>query len=95
MVGAVSTLVLFFLQAKLPLAGLKNALLGPALFIMGLGAALGAGAVGGMLIGMICQIFIVPALFVVFQIIQEKIKPLKWNDLDNSEVISEIEQYSK
>ena len=53
--------------------------------------ALGAGAVGGMLIGMICQIFIVPALFVVFQIIQEKIKPLKWND----QVISEIEQYSK
>lgn len=42
LVGAVSTLVLFFLQAKLPLAGLENALLGPALFIMGLGAALGA-----------------------------------------------------
>lgn len=40
-IGAVSTLVLFFLQAKLPLAGLNNALLGPALFIMGLGAALG------------------------------------------------------
>lgn len=38
-IGAVSTLVLFFLQAKLPLAGLNNALLGPALFIMGLGAA--------------------------------------------------------
>lgn len=38
-IGAVSTLVLFFLQAKLPLAGLNNALLGPALFIMGLGVA--------------------------------------------------------
>ena len=59
------------------------------------GRTLGAGAVGGMLIGMICQIFIVPALFVVFQIIQEKIKPLKWDDLDNKEVLSEIEQYSK
>ena len=71
----------------------------PMMFASGVGAngngTLGAGAVGGMLIGMICQIFIVPALFVVFQIIQEKIKPLKWNDLDNSEVISEIEQYSK
>ena len=44
---------------------------------------------------MICQIFIVPALFVVFQIIQEKIKPLTWDDLDNKDVISEIEQYSK
>ena len=42
LVGAVSTLVLFFLQAKLPLAGLDSALLGPALFMMGLGAAAGA-----------------------------------------------------
>ena len=41
-VGAVSTLVLFFLQAKLPMAGLNNGLLGLSLFIMGLGAALGA-----------------------------------------------------
>ena len=31
LIGAVSTLVLFFLQAKLPLAGLNEALLGPAL----------------------------------------------------------------
>lgn len=45
-IGAVSTLVLFFLQAKLPLAGLSDALLGPALFIMGLGAAFGAKASG-------------------------------------------------
>ena len=71
----------------------------PMMFATGVGAngngTLGAGAVGGMLIGMICQIFIVPALFVVFQIIQEKIKPLKWDDLDNKEVLSEIEQYSK
>ena len=41
-IGAVSTLVLFFLQAKLPLAGLHHAMLGPALFVMGLGAALGS-----------------------------------------------------
>ena len=44
LIGAVSTLVLFFLQAKLPLAGLNEALLGPALFVMG--AALGAKVVG-------------------------------------------------
>lgn len=71
----------------------------PMMFAHGVGAngnsTLGAGAVGGMLIGMICQIFIIPALFVVFQIIQEKIKPLTWDDLDNKDVISEIEQYSK
>ncbi|MFQ9548655.1 MAG: hypothetical protein ACLRZ6_13185 [Lachnospiraceae bacterium] len=42
LIGAVSTLVLFFLQAKLPLAGLNEALLGPALFVMGLGAAFGS-----------------------------------------------------
>lgn len=41
-IGAVSTLVLFFLQAKLPMAGLHHAMLGPALFVMGLGAALGS-----------------------------------------------------
>lgn len=35
LIGAVSTLVLFFLQAKLPLAGLNEALLGPALFVIG------------------------------------------------------------
>ena len=46
LIGAVATLVLFFLQAKLPLAGLSDALLGPALFVMGLGAALGAKVVG-------------------------------------------------
>ncbi|MCI5873659.1 MAG: MFS transporter [Clostridiales bacterium] len=42
LIGAVATLMLFFLQAKLPLVGLPNLLLGPALFLMGLGAALGS-----------------------------------------------------
>ena len=40
--GAVSILLLFFLQAQLPLAGLKNTGLGPALLVMGLGGAAGA-----------------------------------------------------
>ncbi len=70
----------------------------PMMFAHGVGAngnkALGTGSVGGMLIGMICQIFIVPALFVVFQKIQEKFTPLKWKDSDNKELESEIEQYS-
>lgn len=44
LIGAISTLVLFFLQAKLPLAGLNHGMFGPALFIMGLGAALGSKA---------------------------------------------------
>lgn len=40
--GAIATLLLFFLQAKLPILGLHPNWLGPALFIMQLGAALGA-----------------------------------------------------
>lgn len=42
LVGAMATLLLFFLQAKLPEMGLPPALLGPALFFMQMGAALGA-----------------------------------------------------
>ena len=71
----------------------------PMMFAFGVGAngnrALGASAVGGMLIGMICQIFVVPALFVIFQYLQEKIKPMEWEDIDYSDAESEIEQYSK
>ncbi len=71
----------------------------PMMFANGVGAngnrALGTGSVGGMLIGMILQIFIVPALFVAFQLIQEKFTPMKWKDTDNSGIESEIEQYSR
>ena len=71
----------------------------PMMFAFGVGAngnrALGASAVGGMMIGMICQIFVVPALFVIFQYLQEKIKPMEWEDIDNSDAETEIEQYAK
>ncbi len=45
LIGAVSILILFFMQAYLPKMGLKEIYLGPALFIMGLGAVVGAKAV--------------------------------------------------
>ena len=48
-----------------------------------------------MLSGMILQVLIVPALFVAFQKIQEKIQPLKWKDTDNAEIDDQIEQYSR
>ena len=71
----------------------------PMMFATGAGAngnrALGTGSIGGMLIGMILQVLIVPALFVLFQKIQEKITPLKWEDTDNEGIESEIEQYSR
>ncbi len=70
----------------------------PLMFATGAGAngnrALGSGAIGGMLIGMIFQVLIVPALFVIFQKIQEKISPYQWKDKDMKEISSEIEQYS-
>ena len=71
----------------------------PLMFAHGVGAngnsTLGTGAVGGMFIGMICQVFIVPALFVIFQHLQEKVKPMEWNDPDSSDVDAELEQYVK
>lgn len=71
----------------------------PMMFASGVGAngnsTLGSGAIGGMLIGMICQIFTVPAMFVAFYHLQEKIKPIEWHDTDNTELESEIEQYTK
>ena len=70
----------------------------PLMFAFGVGAhgnrTLGTSAIGGMLIGMILQIFIVPVLFVIFQWLQEKVKPMEWDSLDESEVEAEIEQYS-
>ncbi|MFA6820272.1 MAG: efflux RND transporter permease subunit [Bacteroidaceae bacterium] len=71
----------------------------PMMFAMGVGAngnrTLGAAAVGGMLIGMICQIFVVPALFVFFEKLQEKIKPLKLVGLITGDGDSELKQYTR
>jgi multidrug efflux pump subunit AcrB len=71
----------------------------PLMFSHGVGAngniALGTGSIGGMLIGMVLQLIFVPALFVIFQKIQEKISPLKWSDTNNAGIGAEIEQYSR
>jgi HAE1 family hydrophobic/amphiphilic exporter-1 len=47
-----------------------------------------------MLIGTVLQLFVVPTLFVIFQSIQEKIKPLEFEDEENSEVAAELAQYA-
>ena len=51
----------------------------PLMFASGVGAngniSIGVGTVGGMLIGTIALLFIVPVLFIVFQYLQEKIMP--------------------
>ena len=71
----------------------------PLMFNFGVGAhgnrSLGTTAVGGMLVGVICQIFFVPSVFVIFQSIQERFKPMIWEDIDNSDAEADIEQYKK
>ena len=71
----------------------------PMMFASGVGKngnqTLGAAAVGGMLIGTLCQIFVVPTLFVIFQSLQEKISPMKFEgDEENPDVATELQQYA-
>ena len=70
----------------------------PMMFASGVGKngnqTLGAAAVGGMLIGTLCQIFVVPTLFVIFQSLQEKFRPMKFENETNDEVEAELEQYA-
>ena len=70
----------------------------PMMFASGVGKngnqTLGAAAVGGMLIGTIIQLFVVPGLFVIFQSLQEKLRPMKFEDEENPEVAAELAQYA-
>ena len=71
----------------------------PLMFHFGVGGAgnraLGSSAIGGMLLGMLFQIFVVPSLFVIFQTLQEKFTPMKWDDAHNVEAQGDIEQYTR
>jgi len=48
-----------------------------------------------MLIGMICQIFVVPSLFVIFEYLQEKVKPLQFENETSQKVDTEMIQYTR
>ena len=54
----------------------------PLMFSTGAGAngnsSLGSGVVGGLLVGVLALLFFVPALFIVFQSLQERIKPTQF-----------------
>jgi len=71
----------------------------PMMFASGVGKngnqTLGAAAVGGMLIGTLFQVIVVPGLFVIFQSLQEKISPIKFEgDEENPDVTTELQQYA-
>jgi multidrug efflux pump subunit AcrB len=65
----------------------------PLMFASGVGAngniSIGVGTVGGMLIGTIALVVIVPALFIVFQYIEEKVMPNRRKEIADSETLSE------
>jgi hydrophobic/amphiphilic exporter-1 (mainly G- bacteria), HAE1 family len=66
----------------------------PLMFASGIGAngsrSIGVGTVGGMLIGTLGLLFIVPALFVIFQKIQEKFKPVQFEPSDDPLIAEEM-----
>ena len=70
----------------------------PMMFASGVGKngnqTLGAAAVGGMLLGTLFQLFIVPSLFCIFQWLQEKFTPLKFENEENAEAAAELAQYA-
>ena len=55
----------------------------PLVFASGVGyvgnRSIGTGAAFGLLIGTVLGVFVIPVLFVIFQAIQEKIKPMKFD----------------
>ena len=52
---------------------------------------LGSGAVGGMLVGTLALLFIVPVLFVAFQWLQEKIRPMQFERAGEWSIRAEME----
>ena len=58
----------------------------PLMFASGAGAngnsSLGTGVVGGMAIGTIALLFVVPVFFIIFEFLQEKIRPPKHEEAD-------------
>jgi HAE1 family hydrophobic/amphiphilic exporter-1 len=74
----------------------------PLMFASGAGAngsrTVGVGTVGGMLLGTLGLLFVVPSLFVVFQTLQERFKPVEFVESDDPLIVEEmkkIEEYTK
>jgi len=58
----------------------------PLMFATGAGAygnrSIGTGAIGGMLIGTVLGVFVIPGLFIIFQSLQEKIRGKQYDEND-------------
>ena len=68
LVDSIAVLILFFMQAKLTQVGLNAALLGPALFVMGIGSAIGAKLITMVDINSIKIVMIIALLGAVFNL---------------------------
>ena len=55
-------------------------------------STLGAGVIGGMIVGTLALLFLVPTLFIIFQTLQEKIKPLEFDPDPQWAVRAELEE---
>ena len=55
-------------------------------------STLGTGVVGGMIVGTLALLFLVPTLFIVFQTLQEKVKPLELDPDPQWSVRAEVEE---
>ncbi len=68
----------------------------PMMFATGVGAngniSIGVGTVGGMLIGTLALLFVVPALFVVFQSIEERVMPKRVKPAEAEDAVAQIEE---
>jgi len=71
----------------------------PLMFASGAGAngsrTVGVGTVGGMLLGTIGILFVVPALFVIFQTLQERFKTITFQTSDDPLIIEEMKKIEK
>ena len=68
----------------------------PLMFASGAGAngsrTVGVGTVGGMLLGTLGILFVVPTLFVIFQTLQERFKPISFQPSDDPLIIEEMKK---
>lgn len=71
----------------------------PLMVASGVGAngnrSLGSGVIGGMTIGTLALLFIVPSLFIAFQWLQEKIHPLQTEPTEDWQIQEEMEETEK